>query len=248
MTEPLAAAGLGFLLGLQHSTDPDHLVAVGTIVTRERRLRDGMRLGLLWGLGHAATLVVAGGLVITLGRVIGPPLVSGLELLVAAAIVGLGAWRLREAFRGAGEVEAAHLLEDHDHGDRPAFHSHPHAHDGQAHRHPHLHPSPRLLAVLGRPRRGGWSVLGVGALHGLAGTAAVSLAVLVSLRSLLAAALYLGTFALGATAGMVVLGAVIAGPVALTAHLRGARRALAFGSGAAAIAFGVFYAVRAVAA
>jgi len=60
MDQLVSAVLLGFVLGLQHATDPDHLVAVATIVTRERRFADGALVGVLWGLGHTATLVLAG--------------------------------------------------------------------------------------------------------------------------------------------------------------------------------------------
>src|SRR5262249_36684886 len=169
---------LGFVLGLQHATDPDHLVAVATIVTRSRRFRDGAVVGVLWGLGHAVTLALAGGIVIALGVTPPATMTAGLELLVAVVIVGLGVFRLRDALRGFDAAAPAHLLTDHDHDGRAAFHSHPHAHGGERHAHPHLHPERALLRVLGRARPIAGRAIGVGAVHGLAGTAAVSLLVL----------------------------------------------------------------------
>ena len=105
LTDQLVAAVLlGFVLGLQHAMDPDHLVAVATIVTRERRFADGALVGVLWGLGHTATLVLAGTAIVAFRLTLGAGLVSGLELAVAAMLVLLGALRLRDAARGVVAV------------------------------------------------------------------------------------------------------------------------------------------------
>src|SRR5918994_387390 len=109
---------LGFVLGVQHATDPDHLVAVATIVTRERRFADGALIGALWGLGHTVTLALAG----------------------AVIIVFAIALRLRDAARGVSAVEAAHLTAGHDHGGAEVVHSHTHTHGAHVHGHPHVHP------------------------------------------------------------------------------------------------------------
>jgi high-affinity nickel-transport protein len=247
---PVASAvTLGFVLGLQHATDPDHLVAVATIVTRERRFADGAVIGLLWGLGHTLTLAVAGGLVVALNLAIRPEVSRGLEQVVAAMIVLLGALRLREALRGIRAVPHGHLLADHEHADEHgclrdggAVHSHAHAHAGGVHAHPHVHPSRRLLATLsgssGRAR-----ALVVGAVHGLAGTAAVSLLVLTTLTSPIDAAAYLIVFGLGTIAGMTVLTAAMAWPLALALRFRRAHRALSAVTGVGSIAFGLWHAI-----
>jgi ABC-type nickel/cobalt efflux system permease component RcnA len=243
----VSAVLLGFVLGLQHATDPDHLVAVATILTRERRFADGIRIGALWGLGHAVTLTLAGGLVVALNTRIRPEVSAGLELVVAAMIVALGGWRLWEALRGLGHAPSEHLLADHDHSGHEAFHSHAHAHGADVHAHPHLHPSRSLLAALdGVRRRAAVRALLVGAVHGLAGTAAVSLLVLATLRSPLAGLTYLVVFALGTLAGMTALTALLAWPLSLAQTFRRAHRGLAVGAGLAAIAFGLFYAALAI--
>jgi len=244
VSETLSAVLLAFKHRLQHATDPDHLVAVATIVSRERRFRDGAVVGALWGLGHTATLALAGGVVVLLGRPVPAPLAAGFELLVALVIVGLGALRLADAFRGFGAAPAEHLLADHDHGGRAAFHSHLHRHDGTAHAHPHVHPSRRLLAALGGARRGlALRALGVGAVHGLAGTAAVALLVLATLRTPAGALAYLAMFGLGSLAGMTALTAVLAWPTAFALRFARARRLLAAGAGVGAIAFGILHAL-----
>src|SRR5207245_122950 len=170
MTTLGPAVALGFVLGLQHATDADHLVAVATIVTRSRRFRDGVLVGVLWGLGHAVTLTLAGGGVILLNVTLPEALTTGLELMVAAAIVALGVFRLRDALREFGGAAPGHLLADHDHGEGAAFHSHPHEHGGHVHAHPHDHPEPSLLSVLGGARPVALRALGIGAPAGPAGS------------------------------------------------------------------------------
>lgn len=85
-----AALAFGFLLGLRHATDADHVVAVTAVASREKNARGALRVGALWGLGHSATLLLAGGLLVAFGLVIPPKLAQGFELLVAAMLVVLG--------------------------------------------------------------------------------------------------------------------------------------------------------------
>jgi hypothetical protein len=244
MSDPVVAAALlGFVLGIQHATDPDHLVAVATIVTRERRFAAGALVGALWGVGHALTLGAAGAVIIALGLTPGPAVGAGLELLVAAMLIFLGALRLRDAARGLEAVPADHLRADHEHGGAEVVHSHAHAHGVGVHRHPHVHPSRRLLAAW-RDGRLPLRALLVGAVHGMAGSAAVSLLVLATLRSVWSAVLYLAIFGLGTILGMTVLTAAMAYPVSLAMRLRRARRVLALGAGLASIVFGITYAAR----
>ncbi len=244
--DPLAVAiGLGFVLGLQHATDADHLVAVATIVSRERRFVDGALVGAFWGLGHMLTLGTAGVIVVALGLHVPASLETGLELVVAAMLVTLGVLRLRTAARDHDTVPREHLLADHDHGGAEVVHSHAHHHGHAAHAHPHVHPSRRLLAALGNGRSGlaGRAIV-VGAVHGMAGTAAVTLLVLATLPTAAAVA-YLALFGVGTLMGMTALTAALAYPVALAMRARRARRALAIAAGAASIVFGFFNAASA---
>jgi len=237
---------LGFLLGLQHATDPDHLVAVATILTRERRFTDGALIGVLWGAGHMTTLTIVGAIIIGLKLTISPAVGGSLELVVAAMLIVLGVLRLRDALRGLDTVSPGHLVADHDHGGGAGVvHSHPHAHDAEhTHEHAHVHPS-RWLAKLGW--RGGWPAgraLVVGAIHGLAGSAAVSLLVLATLRSTMSAVVYLVIFGIGTILGMTLLTAIMAFPVSMALRYRRARQALALCAGIGSIAFGLVYGYR----
>ena len=144
--------------------------------------------------------------------------------------------------RGFATVPTAHLVADHEHGGQGVVHSHPHVHGADhAHEHPHVHPS-RWLASLGW--RSGWPAgraLLVGAVHGLAGSAAVSLLVLATLRSTASAVAYLLIFGVGTIIGMTLLTAVMAYPVALALRFRRARQALAVCAGLGSIVFGLAY-------
>lgn len=242
MDPVFSAVLLGFVLGLQHATDPDHLVAVATIVTRERRFADGALVGVLWGLGHMATLTLAGAAIVAFRLTISLEVAGGLELLVAAMLIVLGVWRLRDAARGFDAVPPTHLTADHEHGHLEAVHSHPHVHGEHVHAHPHVHPSRSLVAALGdRRRRLPLRALLVGAVHGMAGSAAASLLVLVTLRSTSSAVGYLAVLGVGTILGMTLLTAAMAYPVSLAFRFRHARRALALCAGVGSIAFGVAY-------
>jgi high-affinity nickel-transport protein len=235
----VSAVLLGFVLGLQHATDPDHVVAVATIVTRERRFAAGARVGLLWGVGHTVTLAVAGTLIVALNLGVSERLATGLELGVATMLVALGALRLREALRGIVAVAPERRAADHAHGRLERVHAH--------HGHAHVHPSAALLAAWRDEERGlGLRALLVGAVHGMAGTAAVALLVLATLHTVAAAAVYLLVFGLGTIAGMTALTAAMAYPVARLARLARLRAAMAVASGVAAIAFGHWHAARLV--
>lgn len=246
MTSALSAVLLGFVLGLQHATDADHLVAVGTILTRERRFRDGAVVGAFWGLGHMLTLTVAGAALFGLGMALAGPVTSGLEFVVAAMLVTLGALRLRDAVRGYEAVAPEHLVADHAHGHVEALHSHPHVHGGRVHQHPHVHPSRRLLAALAAGRGSRRRALLVGAVHGMAGSAALSLLVLTTLDSVWAAVGYLAVFGLGTIMGMTLFTAALAWPLTLACRADRARRVLALGAGVGSIAFGIFYGLKAL--
>jgi high-affinity nickel-transport protein len=235
----VSAALLGFVLGLQHATDPDHLVAVATIATRERRFTAGARVGLFWGIGHALTLGVTGSVLFAVGGAVPVRVATGLELLVAAMLVLLGALRLREAVRGILTAPPAERVADHHHGSRVTVHEH----DGRV----HVHPSTALLGVWrADSRRTAARALLVGAVHGMAGTAAIALFVLATLDSALVAAAYLAVFGLGTLVGMTALTAALAYPATHLARWRRVRETMAVVSGLAAIVFGCWYAARLV--
>ena len=118
----LGPLAVGFVLGLRHALDVDHLAAVSTIVSQRRSLWSSSLVGAVWGLGHTASLLAVGVLVIGLHSAIPPAVAHVLELGVAVMLIGLGANLLRTVLRG------------------DTIHHHAHTHDGHHHVHPHVHP------------------------------------------------------------------------------------------------------------
>jgi ABC-type nickel/cobalt efflux system permease component RcnA len=195
-----AAFGLGLLLGIQHALDPDHLIAVSTIVSEQKNFKWASLIGAFWGLGHTTTLFIVGMLVIGLRVTIPPRLGSGLELLVALMLVILGVNVLRKSF-GA---ERVHL---HTHSHNPETHTHFHVHENPKQDHGHGHP----FKAMRRP-------FIVGMVHGLAGSAALMLLVLSTIESPLGGLLYILIFGLGSVGGMLLLSGIISLPFILTAQ------------------------------
>src|SRR5919112_4917618 len=122
MDSALPLLGLGFVLGLKHATEADHLVAVSTIVSEHRSVWRSAAVGGLWGLGHTASLFAAGAVLIALRVPVPEGVAAALELLVALMIVLLGTRILYLVLRGRREV-----------------HVHAHTHDGRTHTHLHFH-------------------------------------------------------------------------------------------------------------
>jgi high-affinity nickel-transport protein len=108
------------------------------------------------------------------------------------------------------------MLGEHAHGHREVFHTHPHAHGGVTHRHPHLHPSPRLLKTFENVGSSqALRSIAVGIIHGLAGSAAVALLVLSTIKNPYWAATYLLVFGAGTILGMMGVTVVMTVPFRL---------------------------------
>jgi len=244
MDAGLSVILLGLLLGVQHATDPDHVVAVATIVSRTRRFGGGAVIGALWGVGHTATIAAVGSALIVFKVAITPAVGLSLEFAVAVMLMALGTVRFASALRESDAVPLAHLGEPHPHAGEPAFHSHPHTHGNTVHRHAHVHPSPalaRALQTVGAAQA--LRSVGVGLVHGLAGSAAVALLVLSTVGSPEGAVAYLILFGVGTIVGMTAITAVLAVPFAVSGRwLAGGRRALAMGTGLLSLGLGLYLA------
>jgi High-affinity nickel-transport protein len=241
----LPAVLLGLLFGVQHATDPDHILAVATIVSRTRRFGAGALIGIFWGLGHTATITAVGLAIIALNLTIAPAVGVLMELAVALMLMALGAARILWVFRGSDAVPLAHLTEPHLHEEAAGLHSHPHAHGDRLHRHPHIHPPRGLMLALQTvgPAQAIRSLC-VGLVHGLAGSAAVALLALTMIRSAWAAAGYLLLFGVGTMAGMTAITALFSLPFAARTPLfQRWRRGFALGTGALSLAFGLYLAI-----
>lgn len=247
MIAVLSLTLLGFFLGMRHATDPDHVIAVSTIVTRQPTMRGALLIGSLWGVGHTVTIVAVGGAIILFTVVIPPRLGLSMEMAVALMLIVLGMWNLTGfleqirglrplAIGGAGRIRA----HSHKHGDY--VHSHASALGSEQHEHDEQRP----VAWLDR-RFGGlgfYQVLRpllIGLVHGLAGSAAVALLVLALIKNPWWAIAYLVLFGIGTIAGMMLITAAI-GAVLAYASGRSSRveRYLRVASGLLSLGFGLF--------
>lgn len=218
---------LGFLLGMLHATDADHVVAVSIIAGGQRNVRGAARIGLFWGVGHSVTVFAFGSAIILFNLVLPPGLELALEFGVAIMLIVLGLVALSRVGRHVRDTLTAALaqgLAEHAHAEPVSdAHLHLHAHGDYVHAHRHGHGAAphghtdTLLARVDR-RFGGLSAyqflrpLSIGIVHGLAGSAAVALLVLTQIREPGWAAAYLLLFGAGTTAGMVLMTSAIAWP------------------------------------
>jgi hypothetical protein len=223
--------GLGLVYGLKHATEVDHIVAVSTIVSEHRKLSHAAWVGGLWGAGHTISLAVVGCLVLAMRVVIPERLAGFLELSVALMIIFLGISATAKAF-----------------GKRGDFHVHEHTHDDVAHVHVHFHePGTQHAGPVKSHshaiRQVGFKPVLVGAVHGLAGSAALTLLVLTQIRSMTLGLLYLGMFGLGSIAGMLVMSGVVGLPFVLSARrLTRVHYNLQMTAGGLSVCFGLWYA------
>jgi ABC-type nickel/cobalt efflux system permease component RcnA len=197
-----AALTLGFVLGLRHALDPDHLVAVSTIVSEHKSVARSSLVGTFWGLGHTASLLGIGVVILLLRASIPEHFEPWMEAPVAAMLIVLGISATWRAFRERGWQVHTHT---HSHADgAPHTHVHLHAHEQHDHKH-------RLLRMGRKPFL-------VGLVHGVAGSAALTLAVLTTIPSIALGLLYIAVFGIGSIGGMLLMSAMIGLPFAVTAR------------------------------
>jgi sulfite exporter TauE/SafE len=214
----------GFMLGLKHALDADHLAAVSTMASERRSLLSSSLIGALWGLGHTSSLMVAGVVVIFLHFQISKHTEQALEFCVGIMLVVLGVNTLRKLTRG-GHVHV-HV---HEHGGH--LHAHPHMHEHSEHVEPHTHHGLRLAT---RP-------LLIGIVHGLAGSAAITLLVLTTISSPVVGLLYIAIFGMGSIGGMMIMSTLFALPARFTAtRFTWANLALRCLAGLFSLSFGLF--------
>ena len=213
----LFIGGVGLLLGMRHSTDPDHVVAVSTIVSKQRSIRQAGLIGSIWGLGHTLTIFAVGSMIILFGVVIPPRLGLSMEFSVALMLILLGVLNLTGVMqrltsfltRNGKPLDKAETLID------------------------------RSVGRFGvyqcvRP-------LVIGIVHGLAGSAAVALLVLSTIHSPVWATVYLLIFGAGTMAGMMCMTAAMAVPLAYAGNRFGSlSRVFSVASGVVSVCFGCF--------
>lgn len=198
-TSAAAILGLGLFIGLRHALDTDHLAAVSTIVSERRNLFSSLLVGGLWGVGHTVSLLLAGVGVILLNLQI-EKYEKPLEFGVALMLIGLGINVLYKLARG-GRV-----------------HFHQHTHGGHTHVHPHVHDGKSEPPASHHGLKIGVRPLIIGMVHGLAGSAALMLAVLATIKSTWLAFAYIIIFGLGSIGGMMIMSLLLSLPMHFTAN------------------------------
>jgi high-affinity nickel permease len=215
----LFVGGLGLLLGMRHSTDPDHVVAVSTIVSKQRSIRQAGLIGTIWGLGHTLTIFAVGSLIILFGVVIPPRLGLSMEFSVALMLILLGVLNLT----GVMQRLTSYLTPNRT---RTV--------------------SNRAETMLDRTigRFGLYQCvrpLVIGIVHGLAGSAAVALLVLSTIHSPVWATVYLLIFGAGTMVGMMCMTAAMAVPLAFAGkRFSSMSRVFSVASGVVSVCFGFF--------
>jgi ABC-type nickel/cobalt efflux system permease component RcnA len=235
----------GFFLGMRHATDSDHVVAVTTIVSRQRSVGSAAWTGIFWGIGHSLTLLTIGGAIILFGVVVPERLGMSLEFCVALMLILLGALNLRATFRAVENISTENDPDSvHQHAHRHGDYVHSHIHGHERATHGHLEGAV-LPAKLDR-RFGGSRFyralrpLVIGTVHGLAGSAAVALLVLPIIHDPIWAMGYLLIFGVGTIAGMMLITAAIAVPVSYSTRFQFLHRHLGTAAGVLSLGFGLF--------
>lgn len=198
-TSTLGILIIGLGIGLRHALDADHLAAVSAIVSDRKNWFSSLLIGGLWGVGHTASLLLAGMAVILMQFQIGK-YEKPLEFCVALMLIGLGANVLYKLARGG------------------RIHFHEHSHGGRKHVHPHIHDGKVEPANSHHGLKLGIRPLVIGMVHGLAGSAALMLAVLAAIKSTAVAFAYIIIFGIGSIGGMMVMSLILSLPIHLTAE------------------------------
>ena len=227
-----SALVLGMVLGLRHALDPDHVVAVSTIVSGEPDWRRSSLIGSFWGLGHATSLLTLGGLIVALRINITELAASRLEIIVSVMLVGLGLYAMRAA-RAGFRLHAHKHTHDAEGGNSAENKEHVHLHVHKPHEQP-VHRHAHTLRFGIRP-------YAIGLVHGVAGSGGLALLVMATAKTATAGFLYMAALAFGALVGMGILSALLTLPLSAlrsryeTLHLR-----FQFLSGVCSVAFGLW--------
>jgi high-affinity nickel-transport protein len=240
---------MGFFLGMRHATDPDHVIAVTTIITRQRRVSRAALTGMFWGIGHTLTIFLVGALIILFNVAIPARIGLSMEFSVGLMLAILGLMNvssfsraLQRQHTGAEHHELVHS-HAHSHGDY--VHTHPHAHSPEAHPHD---VSRTPVSVMDRifGRMGFYQQirpLVIGIVHGLAGSAAVALLVLTTIRDPRWAVAYLLIFGVGTIAGMMLITMSLASAFTFVSRRKlKFSRGLGLASGVLSLGFGLIIA------
>jgi high-affinity nickel-transport protein len=205
---------------MRHALESDHVVAVTTIVSREKSVRSARWIGALWGIGHTLTIVLVGGAILLFGVVFPARVGLTMEFSVALMLVLLGAMNVLGFRNDVRRLRSGH----------------PHDHGGE------LDSASHGFDLLGKTRKiGALRPLVVGVVHGLAGSAAVALLVLSTIRNAAWGVLYLFLFGLGTVVGMMLTTSALAVPLVYSARRFSAwNRHAGWVTGLVSVVFGLF--------
>ncbi len=245
----LSIVAIGFFLGMRHATDPDHVIAVTTIVSQQRSSARAALIGAFWGLGHTVTIFVVGCAIILFNLAIPPRIGLTMELAVGLMLIILGAWNLTSFFQSLPTAGASATgtpwIHSHPHHHGDLVHTHAHAHLSEGHAHPAVDAS--MAGLDGKfGTLGAYQMLRplvVGIVHGLAGSAAVALLILASIRNPRWAVAYLIVFGIGTIAGMMVITMSIASTFRFFGNrFQNLNRKFGLAAGVVSLCFGAFLA------
>jgi len=218
---------LGFLLGLKHALDADHLIAVSTMLSERKGFWYSSWVGIWWGIGHTAALLVVAVIMIALDFQIPSTIALVLEFVVALLLIFLGIRILWKIYHGA------------------IFHIHVHKHENHVHVHPHIHEynadhqyfqqgiHHHASSLKKKP-------LIIGMIHGIAGSAALMLMVLTTISSQLVAIVYVAVFGLGSIGGMLIMSTLIGVPLSFTSRNQQLNKVIQTTAGIVSVGFGSY--------
>jgi ABC-type nickel/cobalt efflux system permease component RcnA len=222
----------GFVLGMRHAVEADHIAAVASLSSQSKSTREGMRMGAAWGLGHTLTLFFFGSIVLFVANIVPEQIVRGIEFAVGIMLIILGGDVLRHVIR-----------------DRVHFHSHTHSKTGgadQRHFHAHSHTGEKkqdhnpASHQHSHPKGFPLRALLVGLMHGMAGSAALILLTLQTLSSPWLGLVYIAVFGVGSMAGMALFSVVISIPLRAARQMTLVYNGFQTAIGVATIGLGLF--------
>jgi len=217
----LSILALGFALGIKHAIEPDHVIAVSTIASQSKKLFKSTLAGVFWGIGHTATLFIIGVILILMKGEIPEKWAMSLEFLVGIMLVYLGLTTIT-SFKNIH-------VHQHEQDEDKHKHVHSHSHDGQ---HLHKH-QPRNVSYM--------KSLFIGLVHGLAGSGAMVLLTMSTVKNVWEAAVYILIFGVGTILGMLFFTTIIGIPFVFSAKKRVLNQTLSRLTGVISIVFGMYY-------
>ncbi|OUM85922.1 MAG: hypothetical protein BAA01_15140 [Bacillus thermozeamaize] len=224
----MAVFGVGFLLGLRHALEPDHMIAVSTIASRSGSLYKAAMAGIFWGIGHTMTLLIVGMLLIGIRVTIPPTVEQWMEAGVGMMLIVLG-WMSVRAIR----KEKVHV-HAHEHDGERHIHFHSHRHQGDHEHHHDLNPQRASI----------W----IGMIHGLAGSGALAMMTMASIETTVQAFIYILLFGLGTILGMLLFTVLLGLPFILFANYSEKTvQLLGMATGFLSIIYGAYYAYESLA-